>query len=282
LAIYVNAGNTDYNDKYYKLDNDLDMSEKVWIPIGSHGSISFKGFFDGNNKIITGLKFKNYGTSGNMGLFGYLQGGTIKNTGVSVIESNHSRFPQGAIVGCNDGGIVSNCYSTGFIMNDGSYGSIAGGIVGHNKGGTVSNCYSTAMVRSSGYFAYTGGIVGDNEYGTVSNCYSTGLVVSSVEFATPGNDPETPYTGGIAGQNWGGNVINCVALNPRLSCQSGNPIKYFGRIVGRQGPGTLTNNTAFNNMINASGGTTWNNVGAYQIDGKWLDNTKWQTARIVW
>ena len=57
LATFVNENNAIYNNKHYKLDNDIDLSEySSWMPIGSNSNYAFKGTFNGDNHIITGLK----------------------------------------------------------------------------------------------------------------------------------------------------------------------------------------------------------------------------------
>jgi len=268
LATYVNEGNATYNDKHYKLGNDLDLSEyqtgNGWNPIGryeyesSSNNRPFNGFFDGNKRVITNLKINRGGTYHNfVGLFGYVFG-TVKNIGVSVnidITGNEGRATAGGVVGYNNG-YVLNCYSIGLI----STGTYAGGIVGYNNG-NVSNCYSTSAVNSwahsaSGANSYAGGVVAYN-IGSTSNCYSIGTVKSD---SSPSN------AGGVVGNNDGGSVSNCAALNPSLTCTGST--KYFGRITGRNSSGTLANNIGFNNMTNPNGSTTWSNTGASNIDGE--------------
>ena len=60
LVTFVNASETNetYADKHYKLANDIDLSEIAsWTPIGINSYNSyFKGYFNGDNHIITGLK----------------------------------------------------------------------------------------------------------------------------------------------------------------------------------------------------------------------------------
>jgi len=87
----------------------------------------------------------------------------------------------GGLVGYNETGKVSNSYSTGVVKgttsNAPSY-AYCGGLVGQN-GGTITNCYSSGDVVSevSGYnYAYTiyvGGAVGYNT-GKVSDCVVLG------------------------------------------------------------------------------------------------------------
>jgi hypothetical protein len=118
---------------------------------------------------------------------------------------------------------------------------------------------SSADFRSS-----AGGIVGYFYDGvsTISTCYSTGKVSSSVNFSGPHS---FAYAGGITGN--GGKISNCAALNPslNLTCTDGFP--YFGRVVGMTEDGNLSNNIAFDKMINPSGGISWSNKGLNKIDG---------------
>ena len=273
LATYVNDGNTAYNDKHYKLGNDLDLSAyqtgSGWNPIGSYSygsssNKSFNGVFDGNNKVISNLKITDRECCG---LFGFVLG-TVKNTGVSVNINLFTEFPShyyiGGIAGCN-GGNVSNCYSTGLIyVNINSVGTwsaeaFAGGIVGFNQIiGSVSNCYATSAVSTkAGDNSCAGGIVGHNRSGSILNCYSTSMVSSNGDYS---------YAGGISGGNAnGGKISNCAALNPSLVCTGTN--KYFGRIAG-ENSATLANNIAFDKMLNPDGGTTWSHTGASNIDGE--------------
>ena len=89
-------------------------------------------------------------------------------------------------------GSVTNCYSTGDVVDDnggivGSYSSspiitacyttgqlLGGGIVGsHTTNATITNCYTTGAIG-----AYAGGIGGYGSGGTITNCYTTGTVDS--------------------------------------------------------------------------------------------------------
>ena len=87
-------------------------------------------------------------------------------------------------------------------------------------------------------------------YGGVLNCYSTGNVSGD------------NYVGGVAGYfNVDKAILDCVALNPSVKA-SGT----VGRIAGRNG--TLSNNAAWNGIININGNTVWNNKGLDDIDGE--------------
>jgi len=299
LASYVNTDNSSYNDKHYKLGNDLNLSGyqtgEGWIPIGS--SYNFKGIFDGNNKKIIGLKINNT-TLENVGLFGYLRTGTIKNLGIvetNIISSRAAGSNTGGVVGCNYDGNISNCYSTGSISSSSSIAYI-GGVVGSNDNGNVSNCYSTSSISSSASSVSSiGGVAGYNN-GNISNCYSTGSVSS---FSS--SSISSHYVGGVAGSNYGsisncysisliasyytytnflaggivsnshnGIISSCVALNPSINIASSlAKLTNYRRIgVDLLTTTTFINNIAYKYMLNPEGNTTWNNIGANQTDGE--------------
>jgi len=274
LATLVNASNVDYNDKYYTLNNDIDLSgyqtDTGWIPIGSTTNSYFKGVFDGNNKKITGLYIKRYGY---VGLFGYIKNATLKNIRVIDADVTSTNDFAGIVVGGIDSNSnVLNCYSTGSIIslysseynfgypyvggvvgyNAGSvlncysfasvstsasaYGAPAGGVAGSN-GGTLSNCYSTGSVSSSGYNC-SGGVVGVNG-GTVSNCYSTGSVSSSGSSA-----------GGVVGINSAGHVSSCYSTGV-ISSSEGYAWagKYAGGVVGYETYSQSGNGTLYHGLV---------------------------------
>jgi len=103
----------------------------------------------------------------------------------------------GGLVGFNNEGEVTRCYSEGPINT----GSHLGGLVGLNWG-TISMCYATGAVRGSGQDMDVGGLVGVNASGfnkgggVATYCYSTGAVDGNYE------------VGGLVGTNWGA-TTNC-------------------------------------------------------------------------
>ena len=274
LATVVNENNTTFNNKYYKLENDIDLSDyqsgEGWIPIGKYGSYydspSFRGNFDGNGHKITGLKI-NSTTLNYIGLFGLIEYGTLKNLGIENAEIEHNNNVSnaaGILVGyIGNNSTVLNCYTTGTVTSNSTSSSNtnAGGLIGHFAGNSVSNCYSTATVTvNSNYSAYAGGIIGYKSSGTLSNCYSTGMVSANYNSTS---QYERAYAGGITGYNSEA-LSNCAALNPNINC-TGNILR-FGRVTGYF-YGTLTSNIAFVDMINPAGNTTWNNTGISNLDG---------------
>ncbi|WP_375791048.1 filamentous hemagglutinin N-terminal domain-containing protein [Bradyrhizobium sp. vgs-9] len=152
-----------------------------FTPIGGIGDISsyFSGIFDGLGHHISNLTI-NRPSSDNIGLFGYLDGGTIRNVGLeggSVTGNN----AVGGLVGSSGlwvyGGTssvayntISNVYNTGNVTGS---GAMVGGLVGDAYITTISNSYATGTV--AGYGA-AGGLGGRVVASSVSNSYATGNV----------------------------------------------------------------------------------------------------------
>lgn len=171
---------------YYKLTNDIDMSEfGNFIPIGT-SSNKFKGTFDG-----AGFKIKNLTiniSSQNVGLFGFTENATIQNVGIenANVTSNMQNY-VGILVGYTFTTTIIKCYTSGQL--NGQYG--VGGLVGY-FGGTIENCFSHANVTGKGR---VGGLVGNviNPTSYIKKSYSTGLVT-----VTP---DANLYNGGLIGSN---------------------------------------------------------------------------------
>ena len=187
-----------------KLVNDIDLSyasASNWIPASKSFSNGFAGTFDGNGHCIKNL-YSSLNQGGYVGLFGYVDGGTIKNLTVEgVIESSCSE--QGMIAGFSYGGNYYNCVAKGRINT--SFGSyFVGGIAGNiSKSGSsnpvVQGCASYVDIVSNG--TYTAGLVGRADYGiTMEAC------------ANYGNVTGEEYVSGLMGDyylNSESNITNC-------------------------------------------------------------------------
>lgn len=156
---------------YYKVMNDIDMTEWIqeespkqgWTPIGTETS-PFTGTFDGNSMSIIGL-YINKPNVDNVGMFGYIKGGTIKNS--CLVNPNITGHNS---VGSFLGGGLSTQY---YCINDNvCIGGIitgnlyVGGIVGRisDIDETSENfCYLKGNYSSSHVIGddYCGGIVGE-------------------------------------------------------------------------------------------------------------------------
>lgn len=183
LAQVVNAGNEEYNSKYYKLDDDIDEidlsgydddntgfnSGKGWIPIGNEDN-PFMGDFDGNGKTITGL-YINDSTMEYVGLFGYINSGFKKvgNLNLTNVNITGGKY-TGGLAGYFDNGESSNITVTGTVKG----GDYTGGIVGHRRSPIEKSCFRGSVTGND----YVGGIAGYtySDSSAVKTSYSTGNV----------------------------------------------------------------------------------------------------------
>ena len=201
----INAGK-DYSGKTVYLDNDINLSSYNWEPVGYMADCAdcatpFKGTFDGQYHVITGLKTPFQYP--NMGLFGYVEGGTVTNTFVvtddfSTVDINtYNRYNAqqtdnlGGLVGLLDGGTVSN--SEAALNLNGNSGATIGGLVGKTTlGSTIHSCSAMPTITGG---TTKGGLVGSNS-GTLSNSFANVTLTTSVT------------VGGLIGSN-GGTMDNC-------------------------------------------------------------------------
>ena len=209
--IHTGSASNVLSGKFFKLGNDIDLSDKKW-GYKENSYSYFGGTFDGNDKTVTGLYINN-SHSKPQGLFTQVStDGSIKN--VSVVGSiNCSTDFVGGIIGYNKGNIIE-CSFSGYIYTTGSY---AGGIVGYNNK-SISSCHNKGIITGSNY---VGGIVGYGIwYDSITSCSNTGNITGKLcvgGIAGFGGDISSNYnTGNISGdKNVGGitgkgsNISSC-------------------------------------------------------------------------
>ena len=198
----------------FKLANDIDLMLVPFSPIGGNDDVSsdsdarargFAGTFDGNGYAIKNLNI--YSTNNNVGLFGVLKDGLIKDLTLSGGMVVGGWF-TGAIVGYSFGGILEDCYSD--VVVYGGYGTDGatkvGGLVGFlSYGSTVNRCANYGTVIGTHPGGNAGGIAGQicsTTTNTISNSYNRGNVLAH---------GATGFAGGIFGYmgNATLNVTNC-------------------------------------------------------------------------
>ena len=284
LARLVNEGNT-FSGRTIVLGDDVDLSSygqqnasfnsgRGWIPIGQLVSSSvahqFGGTLDGNGKTISGLYINS--TVQRIGLFGRVNGGTVKDLALVDVEVVGGEY-TGGLAGYVTDGTVENCYVTGTVRGVGNVGGLVGYLGGSTA--TVRNCYSEARVNGAGS---VGGLIGTNIAGaTVTNSYATGTVsgnggsigglVGDLGSATVAN---CYATGAVSGNtNVGGlvgygnvngifiSIVNSVALNPDIE----STVSGAGRILGGarniNSTGVINGNAAFDGITRDQSAHEW-------------------------
>ena len=238
-ADVVNSGDTDIN---IILDNDIDLSDINWTPIGIYDN-RYTGTFDGGNHTITGLTVT--GSDEYAGLFGYIgSDGKVMNVTLEnvKIESNRDLSSVGGVAGRSYGGKIENCSVSGSVSGSG----IAGGVVGYQSGGFLTGCSSSATVNAGGV---AGGVAGLTDSGaTLTACYATGDV--TLESINSGGN----FVGGVVGSNTSSTLKACYAWGSVTG--SGSGTIYVGGVTGTNDEGTLTACYHANGTVSSPDGTT--------------------------
>lgn len=279
----VNSGNTDIN---ITLDNDIDLSDIDWTPIGTYDN-PYTGTFNGGNHTITGLKIDQSGTD-NVGLIGRLgSGGKVQDITLTEVNVTGGTY-VGGIAGQTDGTVencsvngtvtgrsqtggivgrnfstISGCSAEGTVTGNTNVGGISGLCVpnydtgtGSLIGSTIEGCHSTAAVSG---ISSVGGVVGNLGNGcSLMACYSTGNVTATI---TDGY----AFVGGVVGINGQGTVTACYHATGEITSSGGDRI---GGIAGCNDQGTFTacyweNNQEQGTGSGSTGGT------AKVTDGNW-------------
>lgn len=239
------------------LTNDINLSDsdigvRRFTPIGNRNN-PFMGIFDGCNHKIDGINIlyrHHYGDSAvfDIGMFGYICNGTIKNvilnSGTLFVNDfldEIYQYPQGSLVSFSDSlSVIDNCIvklDLGFING--------GAVVGVNRNSIIRNC-SYNFGGNVDFGINGAGIVylnlseGGYANSEVLNCYFYGGLIGSYsvenqggivcfnETATNNNGKSAiirnchakllkdmygfDYVGGIAGYNSEGSIMeNCYA-----------------------------------------------------------------------
>ena len=271
----------DHNATYFPVSS----GSGGWVPIGNI-SKSFTGIFDGNGFTISNMSIKR--DARYTGLFGYTNGATIRNIGMTggiVISFSSSSFAvySAGLIGVMIVGSVSNSYATGNVFSSSSSSTVdSGGLVGF--GGNISNSYATGNVSvfssSVPFSSYSGGLVGVS-YGSVSNSYATGNVFSSSTYSSA-------TSGGLVGYSTGGSISNSYATGNVYSSTSSS--SYSGGLVGyNSSRGGISN--SYRNMdatIIARGTTTTlftnseNNISITPTTITNFQNPTWYTDMDRW
>ena len=261
FAEAVNGGNT-YEGRTVTLTADIMLGgeSSPWMAIGTSGS-PFKGTFDGNYHVISGL----YIASGSaVGFFGEVNGGTVKNLIVRGEVSGSSNV--GGIVGKLTAGTVENCGNEAAVSGGANVGGVVGSV---NDTCAVTGCYNKGSV--TGTTGYIGGVTGQHwRAGTVENCYNAGTVTG----------PAT--VGGVSGGHKAASpeLKNC--YNAGAVKDSGGRNNNIGAVIGAS-RGTAENCYYIAGTGAGSVGTEAETLSAAQLgdafaDGDVLPLLKWESS----
>jgi hypothetical protein len=237
LALFADGINNDriFLDDCFVLTADIELNlpgsySNKWTPIDRY----FGGSLDGNGHTISGIYINRedgiVSEDEYLGLFSEIESyATISNLGIInayiAADEEDSYSSIGCLAGEN-GGTITNCYSSG-ILNGGYW---AGGIVGTNHG-IVTNSYSGCSITSENKsIGAVGGIAGRNQYADsyISECYYFGTL-----------ECNTQSVGGVTGKNQDGRLESCfnlgTVINNYNSFEGESGGSYTGGVVGLNG-----------------------------------------------
>lgn len=264
LASLVNSGK-DTTGVTFVMTNDIDASGTTLTKgIGQDRSTAFKGTFLGNGYEIKNveLNIRNDHLQDCTGLFGYTDGATIKDLGLSNVTINNENCARnvGALIGYADNSTIENCYVSGGSINfsmDRRTSSYIGGLVGESYDSSINNCFSSIDINVDGISdtnVTTGGFIGASMGDTISNSYSLGNITQSTK----------GIIGGFVGDSNGNTVNNSYSMGDIKSTSTNN--NTIGGFVGYN-QGVITNAYTIGKIETAYEGDTAN-IGGF-VGGNW-------------
>ena len=194
-----------------------------WVPIGSN-TTKYTGTFHGNDYTISTLFIDRSATS-YIGLFGYAEGGTIRNLSLVNADVTGSAYTA-VLVGQGNRLHLMHIRVTGQVsgLSDG------GGLVGNLTHGssTITACGAEVDVTGRGSRPYVdvrfGGLVGGNS-GTITASYATGAVSN-----------DNVYVGGLVGIHSGSSAV----IRASYATGAVRGQTFFGGLVGTAFEGAIT------------------------------------------
>lgn len=239
------AAGMGFEGEYFELTQDIDLGSLLansgsWNPIGWYqnqaelgGEVRhpFRGHFDGGGNTISGLRIVNPSLGlTNIGLFGVIDGGSVKNLNIEaedIVGEDKTGILAGAILG--DANIAYVTVS-GFVNSNGNAGGIAGEVTGSSNRVTIENCRAESIVlNSEGRDSYVGGIAGNVQNAWLIDNTATTQNGDANRIRGKG------YVGGIAGRISQTDVYNSYVSGTI----GGNGSRAVGGIVGQYRSGNL-------------------------------------------
>ncbi len=238
--------------RYFKQMNDIDLSTSyneqtednkdetdLWInhndgkcfaPIGSDKA-PFDGVYDGQGFRIIDLRINRAGEE-YVGLFGKVNGGTIKNIHVELMSYEGKNANGivgknyvGGIAGSVANGIIDNCSVTEGSVIGNNY---VGGIAGEFSDSNIINCFTQSDVSAFSKGAYSAGIVGyvQSASASVKSLITGSFAAGSIYATTNSGADINSRAAGIVGYVSSANnfeISNCLFTG---TTSSGNGILY--------------------------------------------------------
>lgn len=245
------ASDPDVLNRNVVLEKDIDMSGKVWTPVGGGLDTGYAGDFDGNGKFINEITVSS--DAANVGFFGALaSGGKVHDVKFSGADVNGGSTSYAGVVAGASLGVIEDCN----VRESEVHGNYAGAIAGNNSV-QVNGCNAIDVNVSGAYAA--GGIAGTS-YGKIEYCTLSGNSTISAEggsascaggivgmtsqesgvstsgrvlkCAVDGATVSGIWAGGITGENSFGIVAQCIVNEVTVTHDSSAASARLGGVVG--------------------------------------------------
>lgn len=231
--IVLNDGTFAEDGSYTPGPSDIPTPTE-WTFIGCDYDEAYSGTFDGAGHTIQGV-YCNDQIKGRAGLFGYVNGATIKDIKVTGYIKTYG-LAGGIAAYIRGGTSITDCVNAATVIagDTRGYSPSAGGIVGcseREQQNQITDCINTGTVKvivPDGDYSSAGGILGQAVNSTlISNCSNFGTVSGGrFENATS----KISYVGGITGRITLTTVSDC--YNAGVVTDTANPEPTLGGIVG--------------------------------------------------
>lgn len=181
----------DFTGKTVRLTADITLSDRQdWTPIGEYET-PFSGTLDGGGHVIRNLKINDRNRD-YLGLFGWVDEGTVRNLGLENVQIRGRNFIGGIAAILENGSSVLNCYSMGNVTGN----NVVGGIVGEIEGKAPNNDDSRISIIKNCWYA--GNVeAGENQIGGIA-----GRIVTDCEIEhnySTGTTTAEALSGGLIG-----------------------------------------------------------------------------------
>ncbi len=233
LARLVN--NNGYGAADAKLTADIDLENRLWIPMGNSSS-KHSGEFDGQGHSIKNLKIVSYASTAFSAFIGIHNGtknvhnfkisGSVKASGTT-----YDHFAAGVVASSVGSHKIEDIWCSVDITNSNTtqVSLRMAGIVTRAEGGTINRCVYDGTINGAATNLQVAGILGwpDANNTTVSNCLFAGSLTST------GISSNSAYLGGIVGYNSSARTGVSIANNLSIgSISSPNSATRTGALVG--------------------------------------------------
>ena len=272
--IVLNDGTFDANGNY-TTTGLIGANPEKWTPIGkytnSRDNAPYTGTFDGQGHSIKGL-YVNSASDAYVGLFGFLEGATVRNLTVDGYVQGCD-VVSGIAGGARAESTIENCRNncrvvSEFVTDSKSSFLYTGGIVGLARDTTIAGCANTGVVEARGsynnsYASDVAGIVGVlNGNVIVKNCYNTGEIKVTCDKLKKGT------AGGIAGSDTSehNTVSDCYNLGAVTVNYTGNNSDYIAGVGGIMG-NIYNSDTTVSNCYSVGTLTSTTGTGTSYIGG---------------